>query len=133
MRMNIGFPDGVKVEARFRDHALLTDQPEKVGGDNAGPQPFDVFLASIGTCAGFYALRFCQKRQIDTAGLAIDLETTRDQETKRLTRIALNLALPPEFPQKYEKAIIRAIDQCAVKKVILDPPPIETVMHVNEW
>lgn len=130
MNMQIGFPGGVKVEARFRDHFILTDQPQKSGGDNAGPQPFDTFLASIGTCAGFYALHFCQKREIDTEGLAIELETVRDPETKRLSRINLHLTLPPSFPDKYEKAIVRAIDQCAVKKAIQDPPDIETVICV---
>jgi ribosomal protein S12 methylthiotransferase accessory factor len=128
MIMQIGFPGGVKVEASFRDRSILTDQPEKNGGDNAGPQPFDTFLASIGTCAGFYALRFCQKREIDTEGLGIELETIRDPETKRLSRINLHLALPPSFPDKYEKAIVRAIDQCAVKKAIQDPPIIDTVI-----
>jgi len=128
VKMQIGFPGGSRVEARFRDHRLLTDQPEKSGGDNAGPQPFDTFLASIGTCAGFYALHFCRKREIPTSGLGLTLEPLRDPETKRLTRIEMRLTLPPEFPAKYEKAIVRAIDQCAVKRAILDPPEIETVI-----
>ena len=65
MIMEIGFPGGVKVDAHFRDHRVTTDQPEKGGGANTAPAPFDMFLASIGTCAGFYALRFCQQRGID--------------------------------------------------------------------
>lgn len=128
MKMDIGFPGGTKVEARFRDHSILTDQPEKTGGDNAGPQPFDTFLASIGTCAGFYALHFCRKREIPTSGLALTLETSRDPETRKLATITLQLTVPPEFPAKYEKAIVRAMDQCAVKKAILDPPKIETII-----
>lgn len=126
MKMEITFPGGAKVEAGFRGHRLLTDQPVKAGGEDAGPQPFDTFLASIGTCAGFYALRFCQQRDIDTTDLGLTLETVRDPETKRLAEINLHLALPREFPQKYEKAIVRAMDQCAVKKAIVDPPAIET-------
>ena len=130
MIMEIGFPGGVKVDARFRDHRITTDQPEKSGGANTAPAPFDMFLASIGTCAGFYALKFCQQRGIDTTELALTLETVRDPEIKRLERIELHLALPPEFPEKYEKAIIRAIDQCAVKKAIADPPEIRTLVAV---
>ena len=128
MIMDIGFPGGVKVDASFRDHTILTDQTERGGGENTGPQPFDMFLASIGTCAGFYALRFCQQREIDTSELALKLETVRDSETKKLVRVNLHLTLPPEFPEKYEKAIVRAIDQCAVKKAIFDPPEIETII-----
>ena len=130
MIMEIGFPGGVKVDASFRDHRVATDQPEKGGGDNTAPAPFDMFLASIGTCAGFYALKFCQQRGIDTAELGLTLETTRDPETKKLTRIELHLTLPPDFPAKYERAIIRAIDQCAVKQAIADPPEIATLIAV---
>ena len=68
-----------------------------------------MFLASIGTCAGFYAMRFCQQREIDTSELGLTLETARDPETKRLERIDLRLALPPDFPDKYEKAIVRRL------------------------
>lgn len=126
MLIEIGFPGGVKVDARFRDHVVSTDQPERGGGTNTAPAPFDLFLASIGTCAGFYAMRFCQQRQIDTDGLGVTLETVRDAEGKRLDTIKLQVTLPPNFPQKYERAIARAIDQCAVKKAILDPPKIVT-------
>lgn len=128
MIMQIAFPGGVEVDAHFRGQTVLTDQPEKGGGRNLGPQPFDLFLASIGTCAGFYALRFCQKREIDTSELGLELETVREPDSKRLARINLHLTLPPEFPEKYQKAIVRAIDQCAVKKAILDPPEIETLL-----
>jgi ribosomal protein S12 methylthiotransferase accessory factor len=89
-----------------------------------------MFLASIGTCAGFYALRFCQQRNIDTSELAMTLETVRNPKTKMLERIELQLSLPPGFPEKYERAIIRAIDQCAVKKVISDAPEIRTLVTV---
>ena len=127
MLIEIGFPGGVKVDARFRDHVVSTDQPERGGGTNTAPAPFDLFLVSIGTCAGFYAMRFCQQRQIDTDGLGVTLETVRDAESKRLDTIKLQVTLPPNFPDKYERAIVRAIDQCAVKKAILDPPKIVTV------
>ena len=99
-----------------------------LSGDDAAPAPFDLFLASIATCAGLYALRFCQQRDIPTADLALALETVRDPEAKRLAGIRLDLTVPPEFPKKYEKAIARAIDQCAVKRAILDPPSFETTV-----
>jgi ribosomal protein S12 methylthiotransferase accessory factor len=130
MIMEIGFPGGLKVDARFRDHRVTTDQPEKGGGTNTAPAPFEMFMASLGTCAGFYALRFCQQRNIDTSELGLTLETARDPESKKLESIDLHLALPPEFPEKYEKAIVRAIDQCAVKKVMADPPEIRTLVAV---
>ena len=122
--MEIGFPGGMAVSARFRGHEMLTDQPAKAGGGDSAPPPFDLFLASIGTCAGFYALRFCQSREIDAAGLAATLEPVRDPETRRIATIRIELTLPPGFPERYRRAILRAIDQCAVKRHIVDPPEI---------
>jgi ribosomal protein S12 methylthiotransferase accessory factor len=117
----VSFPGGVAVDAAFKGHTVRTDQPAPVGADSA-PAPFDLFVASIATCMGFYALRFCQERGIPTEGLGLSVETVRDLEKKRLSSIDASLTLPPGFPEKYRQAIARAVDQCAVKKHVLEPP-----------
>ena len=60
--MEIRFPGGLEVEAVHEGFTILTDQPVAQGGAGAAPSPFDLFLASIGTCAGLYALMFCRQR-----------------------------------------------------------------------
>ena len=125
--MEITFPGGVQVNAQFKGFEIATDQPEKNGGQNSAPSPSDFFLASLGTCAGFFALRFCQQRELPTAGMRLELTSERNAETKRLDRVELKLHLPDGFPEKYRSAIIRATDQCAVKKALLDPPEIELI------
>jgi putative redox protein len=114
----------VAVEADVKGHRVRTDQPRPHGEDSA-PAPFDLFLASIATCMGFYALRFCQERGIATEGLGLSLETVRDEAKKRLATIKVALTLPPGFPEKYTGAIQRAVDQCAVKKHMVEPPAFE--------
>jgi ribosomal protein S12 methylthiotransferase accessory factor len=125
--MEITFPGGVQVNAQFNGFEIATDQPEKNGGQNSAPSPFDFFLASLGTCAGFFALRFCQQRELSTDGLRLQLTTKHNAETKRLDRVEITMQLPKDFPEKYRSAIIRATDQCAVKKALLDPPEIELI------
>jgi len=125
--MDITFPGGTRVNAQYGGFDVATDQPEKNGGENSAPSPFDLFLVSLGTCAGFFALRFCQQRELTTDGMRLSLTTERNPETKRLDRIEITLNLPDGFPEKYREAIIRATDQCAVKKVLVDPPAIELV------
>ena len=120
----VSFPGGVAVEADVKGHRVRTDQPPPLGGDSAS-SPFDLFLASIATCMGFYALRFCQERGIATEGLGLSLDTVRDVEKKRLSTIKVALTLPPAFPAKYAGAIQRAVDQCAVKKHMVEPPAFE--------
>jgi len=122
--MNVTFPGGVAVEARFRDHSVLTDQPSPVGSDTA-MSPFDLFLASIATCMGFYALRFCQERDIPTDGLDLELRPVRDPEKKRVAKIVVDLKAPKEFPEKYRAALLRAVDLCAVKRHLQEPPAFE--------
>ena len=121
MNIEVSFPGGIAVDASVGGHVVRTDQPRPFGGD-AAPAPFDLFLASIATCMGFYALRFCQERGIPTEGLGLSLETVRDAERKRLGAIRVALTLPPGFPEKYRDAIGRAVDQCAVKKHMVEPP-----------
>jgi ribosomal protein S12 methylthiotransferase accessory factor len=125
--MEITFPGGVKVNAQLKDFEIATDQPERNGGDNTAPSPFDFFLASLGTCAGFFALRFCQQRELPTDGMKMSLSSQHNKETKKLEKVEITMQLPKDFPEKYRGAIIRATDQCAVKKALLDPPEIELI------
>ncbi len=125
MMMKILFPGGVAVDADTGHHRIRTDQAARHGGADAAPPPFDLFLASIGTCAGFYALRFCQQRNLDTTGLGMSLEVVKDEQRKRVGRVRIVVEPPPGFPDKYRRALVRAIDQCAVKRHILEPPQFE--------
>jgi ribosomal protein S12 methylthiotransferase accessory factor len=125
--MEITFPGGVAVDAHFEGTTIRTDQPERCGGGGTAPAPFDLFLASIGTCAGYYALRFCQERQISSEGLRLSTTWERSPATKLIARIRIELTLPPGFPEKYRTAILRAVDQCAVKKHLLEAPAVEVV------
>ena len=124
MRYDVSFPGGVVVEAAFKGHTVRTDQAAPLGADSA-PTPFDLFVASLATCMGFYAVHFCRERGVATEGLSLAVETVRDTERKRLSLIRTVLTLPPGFPEKYRDAIGRAVDLCAVKKHVLEPPAFE--------
>ncbi len=122
--MEISFPGGLKVTAHYKGMEIPTDQPKDEGGDGSAPEPFTLFLASIATCAGVYAVSFCRARKIPTQGMRLIQHITRDPKTHKIAALDLELVLPPEFPAKYEKAIIRVMDLCAVKKAIFNPPEI---------
>jgi ribosomal protein S12 methylthiotransferase accessory factor len=127
MEMTITFPGGAAVDASFKGLTVHTDQTPEHGGGGTGPEPFDLFLASIGACAGLYALRFCQQRAIATAGLGVTLSTSRDPGVNRLRAVRLEIHLPAGFPEKYREAIVRAADQCPVKRHIIEAPAFEVV------
>ena len=126
-RMDIRFPGGKRVDALQAGFWIRTDQPISQNGGGAAPSPFDLFLASIGTCAGFYALRFCEERNLDTEGLELSVTPSWDAGHKLVTRIRMEVFLPPSFPARYRDAILRAIDQCAVKRHLEAPPQFDLV------
>lgn len=124
-KIEVSFPGNVKVEAKIGDFVVATDQPEKSGGDGSAPSPFDLFGCSIATCAGYFAVKFCRSRKIDTEGMKLTMDYAWDGELKRYPKMTLALQLPPGFPEKYHGAILRAMDQCVVKKHILEAPEFD--------
>lgn len=126
--INVTFSGNLKVEARFGEFVIPTDQPEKSGGDNSAPSPFVLFASSIATCAGYFAMKFCRTREIDTTGMKLSMKYDWDKDQKRYPKMSIELVLPEGFPEKYRSAILRSIDQCVVKQHILNPPEFEMTL-----
>lgn len=126
--INVSFPGGKRVDAEIRGEVIHTDQSVRNGGEGAAPEPFTLFLSSIATCAGIYALEFCKTRELSTEGLALKLHLHKDDEKKMYTKMTIELVLPEGFPEKYHKAIVRSVNLCSVKKHIMNAPEFETVV-----
>lgn len=130
MEMTVSFPGGARVDAQFGSFTVRTDQPAHGGGEGSAPTPFATFLASLATCAGIYVLGFCRQRDLPTEGIRITQRTEANRETGMLGRIAIDIHVPATFPDKYRAALVRAAEQCAVKKHMEQPPEfaVETVV-----
>jgi ribosomal protein S12 methylthiotransferase accessory factor len=122
MEMIITFPGGKRVDARFGEFTIQTDQAKEYGGDESAPAPFSLFLASLGTCAGIFVLGFCQNRNLPTDGIRLIQENEFDPESGHLKKVSIQIQIPPEFPEKYRDALVRVADKCSVKKTIMNPP-----------
>ena len=128
MEMLIDFPGGSRVDAHFRGFTVPTDQPPA----GSAPMPFDLFLASIGTCAGIYVLGFCQQRGIPTDGIQIVQRIHSDPTTGMVDEIDLDIIVPPTFPAKYYDSLIRSAELCKVKKHLEKPPKFNIATKVSE-
>ncbi|GAB4576233.1 MAG: OsmC family protein [Anaerolineae bacterium] len=126
MEMEIVFPGGARVDAISGGMVITTNQ------DGSAPAPFGLFLASIGTCAGIYVLSFCQQRGIPTDNIRIIQRMRANPFTRMVDEVELDIQLPPDFPEKYKSAVIRAADQCAVKKHLENPPRFNVHTSVVE-
>jgi ribosomal protein S12 methylthiotransferase accessory factor len=122
MELRISFAGGLKVDAAFDGGVVRTDQPVEAGGEGSAPSPFNVFLASLGTCAGIYVLRFLQTHGLPTEGVHLTQRVEWDAAGKRVGRIGLDIHVPAGFPEKHLKALERTADLCAVKRAIANPP-----------
>ena len=117
----VSFPGGKRVDAVIDGRTVHTDQPVSAGGDGTAPAPFDLFAASLATCAGYFVLAFCQARSLPTAGLSLRQRLTFD-ESHTVRAIDLEIDVPPGFPEKYRQALARAAEGCTVKRAIQANP-----------
>jgi putative redox protein len=124
MEMTIDFPGGARVDAHFGSFTVNTDQKPHKGGHGSAPTPFEIFLASLGTCAGIYVLGFCNQRGISAEDIRLVQKVETDPETGLVRKVALDIQLPSGFPEKYRSAVVRAAEQCLVKKHLENPPAV---------
>lgn len=126
MEMIIDFPGGSRVDAHFGPFTVATDQPPIA----SAPSPFEIFLSSIGTCAGIYVLGFCKQRNLPTEGIRIVERINHSPSTGMVETIGLEIQVPAGFPEKYRDSLIRSAEQCAVRKHLEKPPRFDITTRV---
>jgi len=132
MDMKIVFPGGKRVNALYKDFTIETDQSVRGGGEGSAPEPFDLFFASMGTCAGIYVLSFCQHHDLPSDGITLFQSAERDPDSKMFRKLSIDIRVPESFPEKYRKALVRSAEQCTVKKhVALGLPEFEVAVVVE--
>jgi ribosomal protein S12 methylthiotransferase accessory factor len=132
MEMKIVFPGNKKVDALYNGFRISSDQPAFGGGDGTAPAPFDLFLASLGTCAGIYVLGFCRQRDLPTEGIELTQTMEFDPVRRMVSKVNLEITVPPSFPEKYHEALIKSASLCAVKKHMETPPAFNIFTAVKE-
>jgi ribosomal protein S12 methylthiotransferase accessory factor len=125
--MKITFEGKKKIIADFNGHRIVTDQPVRGGGEGSAPAPFDLFLASIGTCAGIYVKSFCDQRGISTEGISLEQEMKFNPQTHLISDLEIRILLPADFPEKYKEAVVNSANLCAVKRHLHNPPNMSVI------
>jgi putative redox protein len=114
--------DSFVVDARA--HFLTTDQPYASGGQDLGPTPTELFVASLGSCIGFFAERFMRRHDVDPAGLRVDCRFEMAEHPARIGLIDVRLALPPGFPPDRRNGLTAVVERCTVHNSIRQPPKV---------
>ncbi|WP_286824589.1 OsmC domain/YcaO domain-containing protein, partial [Idiomarina sp. UBA1919] len=118
MEINVNFLDNMRLEAKFDDFTVISDQPIRYKGDGSAPGPFDYFLASSVMCAAHFIRLYCDARDIPTENIRISQNNVVDPEDRYKQLFKIQVELPADISEKDRKAIIRAAERCAVKRVI---------------
>ena len=124
MDIVVRFPGGKKVDACFEGFVVQTDQSLNDGGCGEAPEPFSLFLSSIGTCTGIYVLRFCEQRNISTDDMSLLLKTSKGDDGL-IDTITVSICVGEDFPEKYMNALVKAASLCTVKRLLDKPPTIQ--------
>jgi putative redox protein len=114
--IKIYFAGNKQIFADVNGFTVKTDQDRRAGGDSAYPEPFTIFLASLGTCAGIYAKSFCDQRGINTDGIYLTQDQEFDPIRKIIGRVKIQIHVNAVFPEKYDQAIISTVALCTVKR-----------------
>jgi uncharacterized OsmC-like protein len=129
MEVTIRHLGDVQFQAEARGHRVLCDQPAENQGSDQGMTPPEFLLASLGTCAGFYAAQYLRTRSLSTEGLEVKVHAEKALRPARLAEFRIEV-LAPEVPEEHEAGLLRAVDTCLIRNTLLNPPSVETVVRV---
>ena len=129
MEVTIRHLGDVQFQAEARGHRILCDQPAENHGSDQGMTPPEFLLASLGTCAGFYAAQYLRTRSLSTEGLEVKVHAEKALRPARLAEFRIEV-LAPEVPEEHEAGLLRAVDTCLIRNTLLNPPSVETVVRV---
>lgn len=134
MEIKVNFLENLRLEAKFDDFTVVTDQPIRYKGDGSAPSPFDYFLASSALCAAYFVRVYCKARDIPTENIRLSQNNIVDPENRYNQIFRIEVELPENISDKDRQGILRSIDRCTVKKVVQTGPEfqIETVENLDE-
>jgi len=134
MEIKVNFLENRRLEAKFDDFSVVSDQPIRYKGDGSAPGPFDLFLASSALCAAHFIRVYCLARDIPTEKIRLSQNNIVDPEDRYNQIFRIQVELPEDLPEKHRKGILRSAERCTVKRVVQKDPifRIESVGNLDE-
>ena len=133
MEIKVNFLDKLRLEAKFDDFTVISDQPIRYKGDGSAPGPFDYFLASSALCAAYFVKLYCETRNISTENIRLSQNNIVDPENRYQQIFKIQVELPEDISATDRQGILRSIERCTVKKVVQAGPEfvIEEVQNLD--
>ncbi len=125
MEAVITYLDGVRFEAEARGHRVVCDQPADNGGADEGMTPPEFMLASLGTCAGFYAVQYLKARALPAQGVGVKVVAAKALQPARLASFRIEVSVPGLEDERHRAGVLRAVKSCLIHNTLLNAPSIE--------
>jgi uncharacterized OsmC-like protein len=118
----------MQFEAEARGHRLICDQPPSNGGQDTGMTPPELLLASLGACAGFYAVEYLKARALPVEGVSVRISAEKVPQPARLGAFRIEITAPV-LDEKHTAGLLRAVRSCLIHNTLLNAPAVETVVN----
>lgn len=126
MEMKVRYAGGKRFEAITRGHRLVSDQPVENGGADQGMTPPELFLASVGTCAAYYAAEYLNTRNLPGEGLEVQVSGEKGGRPVRITTIDINVTAPgADADEHHREGLRRAVGRCLIHNTLVALPHID--------
>jgi putative redox protein len=129
MEVTVEHVGAVQFEIKARQHTIASDQPAENGGFDEGMTPPELFLASLGSCAAFYAAAYLRQRGLATEGTRVHVHAEKAKNPARVDNIRIDVDLPVDCEQRDREGVDRAVHNCLIHNTLLHPPTIEIAIH----
>lgn len=124
MEVTVAQLAGVQFSIQARSHSVLSDQPAENGGQDAGMTPPELLLASLGSCAAFYAAEYLRTRNLASAGVKVSVTAEKLKAPPRLGNFHIRVESPVDLTDGQHQAMMRSVEHCLVHNTLRNPPAI---------
>jgi uncharacterized OsmC-like protein len=114
----------VQFEIRARQHMIVCDQPEANGGFDEGMTPPELMLASLGSCANYYAAQYLRKQGLACEGTRVRVTAGKVAGPARLDNFKIEVSLPVSVGTDHRSGVEEAVHRCLIHNTLLHPPRI---------
>lgn len=122
-RISIAHVAGDQFHIDIRGHELAVDQPRH--GEEVGPSPTELFVASLAACVGYYAVRFLRAHHLPYEGLRVACDWKMlAVEHARVNRVRLEVSAPEPVPAELRDGLQEAMERCTVHNALHQPPEV---------
>lgn len=128
MELTAAFLGGVKFEVQARGHRVICDQPADNGGSDAGMTPPEFLLASLATCAGYYAVQYLKTRQLPAEDLKVKVSAEKAPQPARLGSFRIEVTAPG-LDERHQAGVLRAVKACLIHNTLLGQPSVDVVVN----